>query len=202
MDSILPLRIKNGADYESPYAGFWLRAAAHFLDILIWLLYIFAEFYLERIDYFYVKFFLFFGIAFRFFWFVYLLKRFGGTPGKLICGIKVIRKDGTPVGWREAFLRSIVDFPYAIYAVLVEIWLIHQMGYGVFQNLPPLEYGKFVHENKSSFDRIASFSYEIWFWGELVVLLFNERKRAIHDFIAGTVVVKKKMLPAIEKSIA
>ncbi len=33
---------------------------------------------------------------------------------------------------------------------------------------------------------------QVWFWGELVVLLFNRRKRAIHDFIAGTVVIHKK----------
>ena len=33
---------------------------------------------------------------------------------------------------------------------------------------------------------------QIWIWSEFVVLLFNRRKRAIHDFIAGTVVILKE----------
>jgi uncharacterized RDD family membrane protein YckC len=34
-------------------------------------------------------------------------------------------------------------------------------------------------------------SSQIWIWGELIALLFNRRKRALHDFIAGTVVIHK-----------
>jgi predicted DCC family thiol-disulfide oxidoreductase YuxK len=31
---------------------------------------------------------------------------------------------------------------------------------------------------------------QAWMWSELLVLLFNRTRRALHDFIAGTVVVK------------
>jgi len=33
---------------------------------------------------------------------------------------------------------------------------------------------------------------QVWWWSEFIVLLFNKRKRAIHDFMAGTVVIKKQ----------
>jgi uncharacterized RDD family membrane protein YckC len=33
---------------------------------------------------------------------------------------------------------------------------------------------------------------QVWMWSEVVVVLFNKRKRALHDFIAGTVVIQKK----------
>lgn len=36
---------------------------------------------------------------------------------------------------------------------------------------------------------ILFWANEIWFWGELVVLLFNRRKRALHDLVTGTVLV-------------
>lgn len=36
-----------------------------------------------------------------------------------------------------------------------------------------------------SYDVIVS----VWFWSELVILLTNEKRRALHDFIAGTIVV-------------
>ena len=32
----------------------------------------------------------------------------------------------------------------------------------------------------------------IWIWSEFIVLLLNKRKRALHDYVAGTVVIQKK----------
>jgi len=31
----------------------------------------------------------------------------------------------------------------------------------------------------------VSIANNIWIWGEVIVLLFNEKRRAIHDFMAG-----------------
>jgi uncharacterized RDD family membrane protein YckC len=30
---------------------------------------------------------------------------------------------------------------------------------------------------------------QIWVWGEFLTMLFNERRRAVHDYLAGTVVI-------------
>jgi hypothetical protein len=38
--------------------------------------------------------------------------------------------------------------------------------------------------------RIVDEFNTIWVWSEVVVILFNERRRALHDFIAGTIVVQ------------
>jgi hypothetical protein len=35
---------------------------------------------------------------------------------------------------------------------------------------------------------------QVWLWSEVVILLLNRRKRALHDFIAGTVVVTKEFV--------
>ena len=37
----------------------------------------------------------------------------------------------------------------------------------------------------------------IWIYSEFIVLLTNKRKRAIHDYIAGTVIIKSKYEEAI-----
>nr|WP_309696742.1 hypothetical protein [Armatimonas sp.] len=36
---------------------------------------------------------------------------------------------------------------------------------------------------------------QIWVWSEVVVILFNKRRRALHDFIAGTVVTSEQRIP-------
>jgi uncharacterized RDD family membrane protein YckC len=33
---------------------------------------------------------------------------------------------------------------------------------------------------------------QIWVWGEFVTMLFNKKRRAVHDFIAGTVVIRSQ----------
>ena len=38
----------------------------------------------------------------------------------------------------------------------------------------------------------VSILMQIWIWSEFVSMLFNKRRRAVHDFIAGTVVLHAK----------
>ncbi len=44
---------------------------------------------------------------------------------------------------------------------------------------------------------IYSWLNHVWVYGELIILLTNKRKRAVHDFIAGTVIVKQKHVASI-----
>jgi len=46
---------------------------------------------------------------------------------------------------------------------------------------------------------IYTWSSNIWTYGELFVLLLNKRKRALHDFIADTVIVRTKYVDKIRE---
>ncbi len=91
------------AEKEFRYAGFWIRVLANLIDSLI----------------FSILFSLFFSVAMQSeslaslslqslvsavyticFW-VY----FSATPGKMVLGLKVIKTDGSEVGWKEAVIR-------------------------------------------------------------------------------------------------
>ena len=39
---------------------------------------------------------------------------------------------------------------------------------------------------------------QLWTWSELIVMLTNRQRRALHDFIAGTVVIKKEYADPIQ----
>ncbi len=41
----------------------------------------------------------------------------------------------------------------------------------------------------------------IWIYSEFIVLLTNKRKRAIHDYIAGTIIVKAKYIDEIREAM-
>lgn len=98
--------------------------------------------------------------------------------GKMATDIKVTLPDGSPIGFKEAFLRSYVDLCFAIVAIFSELSAIGNT------DAEQIQWSGWL-------GTVAIIGW-IWFWSEVVVLLFNERKRSIHDFIAGTVVVHKR----------
>ena len=118
-----------------------------------------------------------------------MVRRFGGTPGKLAVGIRIRKLDGSPVGYREAFLRY---FPDALLGCLMSIALLvplFHMTDAEYQSLDFVARSRRTIELAPSWYTPLHWVQTAWFWGELLVLLTNEKRRALHDFIAGTVVV-------------
>ena len=60
---------------------------------------------------------------------------------------------------------------------------------------------RYMGEISPTLNKINLWLTNIWTYSELIVLLMNSRKRALHDFIAGTVIVKKKYVDEIRKAI-
>ncbi len=58
-----------------------------------------------------------------------------------------------------------------------------------------LTYNDFIGLFGTLYFAAISLLEKIWFWSEVIFVLTNAKKRAIHDFIAGTVVVVEKTLP-------
>lgn len=171
------------------YAGFWPRLGSLLLDILInlplivLLLWAQGHYRLFRVYY------LIPGTIFGLFYSVYLVRRFGGTPGKLIVGIRIRKRDGEPVGYREALLRY---FPELVFGLLMSVALIApllQMTDAEYQSLSLRERAKREFELAPPWYKPLRWTQTSWYWGELFVLLTNRKRRALHDFIAGTVVV-------------
>jgi uncharacterized RDD family membrane protein YckC len=171
------------------YAGFWPRLGSILLDILINLPLLVLLFWAQGHYRLFRVYYLIPGILLGLFYWVYLVRRFGGTPGKLIVGIRIRRLDGEPVGYREAFLRH---FPDLIFGLLISIAMIpplFQITDAEYQSLSAKERAKREVDLAPSWSKPLRWTANSWDWAELVVLLTNRKRRALHDFIAGTVVV-------------
>lgn len=102
---------------------------------------------------------------------------YGQTIGKMACDIKVLDISERPITVRQACLRdsmviiiNTVSLALSLYVVLT--------GSGI---------------NSPDFKRmqgLIGFAATIWFTTEILTMLTNEKRRALHDFIAGTVVVR------------
>jgi len=120
-------RFKQGLDLPGTfrYGGFWLRGLAQMLDGLIlslpWVIFMVVVFpplfaALSRGEEpggtlgVYVSFLQFGGIVFGLAYVVFFWGRFGATPGKMLCGLRIVRPDGGRITYLRALGRYFANF--------------------------------------------------------------------------------------------
>jgi uncharacterized RDD family membrane protein YckC len=107
---------------------------------------------------------------------------YGQTLGKKALGIKVLDVSESPISMRQAFLRDSIYIVINTIALMISISL-------VLSGRP--------RDSKtiSMADMILGMGALLWFVAEILTCLMNQKRRAVHDFIAGTVVVKTEYIP-------
>lgn len=107
---------------------------------------------------------------------VILHGRYGKTLGKMVTGVSVrtYRTEAT-ITYAQAFLR---DSPAIVLTVLSIAFVAVTILTGSSQ---------YVAKGMAEFFGWCNMA---WFMLELVTMLANDQRRAVHDFIAGTVVVR------------
>jgi uncharacterized RDD family membrane protein YckC len=102
----------------------------------------------------------------------------GQTLGKMAMNVKVLDVTEEPIKFVQSIKREIPEVIYRIGIIVLGIVFLAQdpesenakMSYGVF--------GTFAM---------------IWGLADITTFFFNDKRRALHDFIAGTVVVKTNL---------
>lgn len=70
-----------------------------------------------------------------------------------------------------------------------------------FKSLSWLQQTEYLTTLSPGFFKFYNWVSNIWIYSEFIVLLTNKRKRAIHDFIAGTVIVRAKYVDQIREAM-
>jgi uncharacterized RDD family membrane protein YckC len=179
-------------EYVPPewFATAWRRFWAGFIDgfvlePLIWLNgWIWSAFHTPLLLVPWCVFFATSGVAYS----VLLHWRWGQTLGKRVTGVRVHSLPEGPLSLRQAAMRDI----YPLIASIV----------GVLVALPDVAHGKSPFPDTSAgFADLSTFQLvmfgSMWVWSilEVTTMLFNSKRRALHDFIAGTVVMRVSQPP-------
>lgn len=113
---------------------------------------------------------------------VFMIVRFGGTPGKLILKIKIINQQGNYPTLKEALIRNIFRIISTIFSMIVGVSLYDLTA--ISTNLAlwaPLA---------TDLSKILGFIMLV----DYLFVAFTPRKRALHDMMAGTYVVDKSVI--------
>jgi len=121
-------------------------------------------------------------------WLVYtvtLHARYGQTIGKMVTKVRVVnfRTEGK-ISWAQAWLREGIP-------TLLSLGLAGYQVYAILTGrITPsdLENGQSYNENGPTLWLTVIPGF--WFIAEVLTMLTNRKRRALHDFIAGTVAVR------------
>ncbi|HEY4416361.1 MAG TPA: RDD family protein [Verrucomicrobiae bacterium] len=117
---------------------------------------------------------------------IWMHARYGQTLGKMVTKVIVLDASERPLSLRQAVLRDILD------VVVLPI--------GLATNIPKIIYGVDTYSpthQATTIEVVILYSTLGWFVIEILTMLTNRKRRALHDFIAGSVVIRKPD-PALE----
>lgn len=174
------------------YAGFWTRFGALWVDVLVLLPFALASSWLQGVSIRLAVLGTIANSAIFLGYTIYFHYRYGATLGKMATGIKVTLPDGSPIGLRQAFLRSSVETGFAFLSLVATVVAILNADPEQYLSAGWTERTEYAASLFPAWHAIVSIASAIWGWSEVIVLLLNERRRALHDFIAGTVVIHKQ----------
>jgi uncharacterized RDD family membrane protein YckC len=167
------------------YQTLWLRFLALILDIILLLpLGIAAE--LIKGDGFSqeVKFALLFIVSLAHtIYFIVMHGFYGQTVGKMLMKVKVLDVSESAIKFRQAIVR---DLPQVLFTV------------GSFIFYYPLTPDQIEPNSPENWKNPFFVLIFIWSVADLLAVLTNDKRRAAHDYIAGTIVVKLNQNPDAE----
>jgi uncharacterized RDD family membrane protein YckC len=171
------------------YAGFWRRFGAYWIDGIVMLPLIGIAYFFDgrtRLFHFY---WLLPGEALGIWYSVYLVAIHGGTPGKLLLNTKIVMLDGSPITFKAATIRYSVLFGLSLASSVGMAMACLAMTDDQYFSLNYFNRNVVLMRLTPSWYRTVSILSQVWIWSEFITMMFNKKRRAIHDFIAGTVVV-------------
>jgi len=182
------------------YVGFWKRFLASMIDMAI-LFPISIPIGVQITKFCFEHRIIFPGVFYNLFImaiFVFFVVKLGGTPGKLLLNVRIVSKGGTFLSVRAAILRM----TFILIAVIC-VWL---RMYHIFATMPlsenPQKFVEMIRATNSYggvYNTINSFA-ALLFYIDIGGILLNKKKRAIHDFIAGSFVVSKESYLEIDET--
>lgn len=181
----------RGKEGELHYAGFWQRFFAYWVDLIVLLPLTGMAYLLGEKSRLFMLYWFIPGLIVGLLFHVYLVKRYGGTPGKLLLKTRIAMTDGAPVTTKASLLRYAGLFILSTLSGIALIIGTQAMTDELYFSLGYMERSTRMVELAPTWYFTVTILMQIWIWSEFITMLFNKRRRALHDFIAGTVVLRK-----------
>jgi uncharacterized RDD family membrane protein YckC len=116
--------------------------------------------------------------------------RFGATLGKFAVGVRVRRSNGDKVNWLRSVIRSSVPLLASTAWIFSVAPLTFALPAEDFHGQGWSDLFQLIKSDVDSQYGAIELVVGAWFWSEFATMLLKSKRRAIHDLLADTVVVK------------
>ncbi len=130
---------------------------------------------------------------------VWMHARCGQTVGKMATGVRVVdaATEG-PITFAQALLRESIPIVASLVLLIWEIRGAFVDRNAAIQLLRGS--GGPAHEPHGLYG-LAMEIPGLWFLAEVITMFSNDKRRALHDFIAGTVVIRTRLEPQVGAAV-
>ncbi len=173
------------------YSGFWQRVGAYLIDFLIVSPLLALDYLFGGSTHLFPIIMFIPGQCVALFLHVYLVRKYGGTPGKLALNLRVSMVDGTPVTLKAALLRYSVLWALSLLTVIATMMAALKTSDATYSTYTYLQRSQELVANAPGWFMAVTVLTQIWVVACLITMLANKQRRSVHDFIAGTVVLRK-----------
>lgn len=196
-NKILPVYLENS--FEKIYGNFGYRFAALFLDGFIVAPLTLIVMYANSMNLYnhYVTFPISQLIMLAYH--VYLPVRFGATPGKQIMGLKILKLNGTPISYKESFLRYVLLFSVSLFTGILLLVAVSYADASLFNDLSWTKQQNYLQSFSGYWNFISVGVIYLVYFGSFIYFMLDDRNRSLNDLIAGTVVVKSHLIIDVEE---
>lgn len=195
-NKILPVYLENS--FERLYGNFGYRFAALLLETLILLPITLVVLFINNTNLYNYYYTLPINYVLVFFYYVYLPVRYGATPGKMIMGLQILKLDGTPIGYKESFLRYLPMFAVTMISVIITLIGLLYADADTYNGLPWVQKQQYIQSFTSPWNYINIGVINLVYFGSFIYYMLDDRNRSLSDVIGGTVVVKSNLIIDIE----
>jgi uncharacterized RDD family membrane protein YckC len=120
-----------------------------------------------------------------------MVRVYGGTPGKLIVGLRVVLTDRTPATWKASILR------YAVYGGLGMLGAAGQIVAKLrlpddYLSLDYLARATLLQAELPGWATAVSVLIFLFFLGSFISMVATRERRTLYDYLAGTIVVRTR----------
>ncbi len=115
----------------------------------------------------------------------------GQTLGKRAFGLRVVRPDGSRVGWTDSFWRGAVDLLFALVWGAARLWGLNALTPAEYAGSVWLQRQQLMRHSLPPFFAWVDTAASLWVIAEIIIMLANRERRTLHDFIGGTVVISE-----------
>jgi uncharacterized RDD family membrane protein YckC len=120
----------------------------------------------------------------------------GQSFGKIVLGLKVQSIEGSALSWTRAIVRFIPVTAFQVVWAIGVITSALAISEDAFQTASLMEVSRLIRQGTPAWVRLCTHLYMLWVLADAIVLVNSSRKRAIHDLMAGTVVIQMSKQPA------